>query len=317
MSSQTPPDDLPRSPTGRVPHWVRDQAAGKSPQAMPFRAPPDQSGRPPKRGRRRLRQTVGLGSVGLLAVLAWLLSSHPQLFAWVSPTPAVASAHAPPPGLGETARPAGRPIGGAIEKPGSGFRFLQHEQDRITPVTWFPCRPIHYVIRPDNSPPGGSAAIHGAISQVAAASGLRFVDDGSTAEAPSGDRPAYEPKLYGNRWAPVLIAWATPNEVPDFGIDVLGEAGPIGVFTPSGGTTYISGILYLDAGKLGAYTKARQQGLVLATVLHELGHLVGLAHVNDKAQMMFPQVSLTLRNYAPGDLAGLAALGEGPCQPSV
>ena len=50
-------------------------------------------------------------------------------------------------------------------------------------------------------------------------------------------------------------------------------------------------------------------------ILHELGHLVGLGHVKDKRQNMYPVISARNVHYASGDLAGLRLLGEGPCAP--
>ena len=43
------PDDLPRSPTGRVPKWVIDEAAGRETTPQPWRAQPE--GRGPRRRR--------------------------------------------------------------------------------------------------------------------------------------------------------------------------------------------------------------------------------------------------------------------------
>ncbi len=45
--------------------------------------------------------------------------------------------------------------------------------------------------------------------------------------------------------------------------------------------------------------------------LHELGHLVGLEHLPDTNQVMYPSINVNLAGYAAGDLAGLAALGRG------
>ncbi|WP_422677956.1 matrixin family metalloprotease [Blastococcus brunescens] len=47
-------------------------------------------------------------------------------------------------------------------------------------------------------------------------------------------------------------------------------------------------------------------------MLHEIGHLVGLDHVSDRTQLMYPSAGHTL-DFASGDLAGLAALGDGEC----
>ena len=49
-----------------------------------------------------------------------------------------------------------------------------------------------------------------------------------------------------------------------------------------------------------------------AIVLHELGHLVGLNHVNDTSRLMAPRNNGQLM-FATGDLEGLRRLGVGPC----
>ena len=56
-----------------------------------------------------------------------------------------------------------------------------------------------------------------AIAAVSAATGLRFVDDGTTEEGPSDTRSPYQPEVYGERWAPVLFAWSDPVESPRLG----------------------------------------------------------------------------------------------------
>ena len=50
---------------------------------------------------------------------------------------------------------------------------------------------------------------------------------------------------------------------------------------------------------------------------HELGHVVGLDHVNDATQLMNPSETPTVTGYAAGDLSGLAILGEGQCTPGL
>ena len=80
-----------------------------------------------------------------------------------------------------------------------------------------------------------------AIAAVSAATGLQFVRDANTDEAPDRDRDAYQPDRYGDRWAPVLVAWAPVDEVPDFGVDVAGEAMTQRVTTPSGDEAFVTG----------------------------------------------------------------------------
>jgi hypothetical protein len=155
-----------------------------------------------------------------------------------------------------------------------------------------------------------------AFANVGAATGLEFIHDGTTTEGPAEDRRVYQPSVYGDRWAPVLVAWATRSEVPDFGVDIIGEASAIPVRTPSGDSTYISGVVYLDAVKMAELAGSMGYAHALAVIQHELGHLVGLAHVDDQTQLMTPRAG-GVTEFQHGDRAGLAALGRGPCQSDV
>ena len=61
--------------------------------------------------------------------------------------------------------------------------------------------------------------------------------------------------------------------------------------------------------------RARPHGttLVRDVLLHELAHLVGLGHVTDKTQIMYPTVTHPIVGYGPGDVFGLATVGNGNC----
>ena len=50
-----------------------------------------------------------------------------------------------------------------------------------------------------------------------------------------------------------------------------------------------------------------------AVLLHELGHLVGLAHVTDPYQVMYQSNAYPLPSYRGGDRRGLQLLGAGRC----
>lgn len=55
----------------------------------------------------------------------------------------------------------------------------------------------------------------------------------------------------------------------------------------------------------------------MSVILHELGHLVGLDHVDDMGEVMFEGVDPAHVKLGPGDRAGLARLGSGPCVPDI
>jgi hypothetical protein len=198
-----------------------------------------------------------------------------------------------------------------------GFAFIGHQADGVTPVTWSPCRPIHWVVRPDHQPVGGQKLLTDAFATVSELTGLRFVYDGETDETPDLDRAPYLPDRYGDRWAPVIVAWAPASEVPDFGGDIIGEASPFAVQTPSGDVAIVSGTVWLDSDQINDVIAERHTDVVHSVILHELGHLVGLEHVMDTKQLMYPQARVTLTEVGPGDVRGFAYAGEGACQPDA
>ena len=225
----------------------------------------------------------------------------------------------PTPGREEAAAPLGRP--GPVPAASAAYAFLDTGDDG-QPVKYDPCRPIHYVTRAANSPAAGPELIQQAIDAVSRATGLVFIDDGATTEAPSAQRESYQPDRYGDRWAPVLIAWATTAEDPSFtdledGDTILGRGGSEAVSIGDTDFTYVSGQVKLNAIALQSLIEQEGRAQARGTIEHELGHLVGLDHVQDPAQLMNPSDAEGLDNYQVGDLNGLALLGQGECRPGV
>ncbi len=177
------------------------------------------------------------------------------------------------------------------------------------PARWNPCAPIHYVVQTRWAPPTGRADLAAALAQLSDISGLQFTDDGDTDEVPLRTREAFQPERYGDRWAPLLVGWVPAAET-DLGLGngVQGVTVAVALSGRDGGAI-VTGMVALDAGHRlpGGFGPGATEGEVL---LHELAHAVGLGHVLDPTQVMFPQTTNSESQYGAGDRAGLAALGR-------
>ena len=177
-----------------------------------------------------------------------------------------------------------------------------------------PCRPIHLVVNTDESPRGGEELIKEAAAEVSAATGLVLTVDGRTTEAPTISRPSIDEKLYGNRWAPVLVAWTHDSANAELAGPVVGIGGPaMAPYRSAADMHYVTGAVLLDAPAFD-HILDEPDGRVIARsiVMHELGHLVGLGHVADQRQLMFASM-VGQTGFGDGDLEGLRQVGSGPC----
>jgi hypothetical protein len=230
--------------------------------------------------------------------------------------PVPADSDQPTPGHEAARAPLGHPL---PPPPGGGpYTFIGTQTDGVTPVAYDPCRPVHYVIRPDSEPAGGEEAIAAAIARISEATGLQFVYDGGTDEPTTLDRAIFQPDRYGDRWAPILIAWESDVQNPALSGEIVGEGGSTAVSLGDGPQVLVTGTVSLDAGQFPQILDRRNgTAIARAIILHELGHLVGLGHVEDDQQLMYPETHGDVLDFAAGDLTGLAALGNGSCVPAL
>lgn len=184
--------------------------------------------------------------------------------------------------------------GRGLAPPDPEYAFLETQPgDPGSPVTWEPCLPIVYQVHTSGAPGTAQEALaflDEAFDHVAGITGLEF---------------RYEPSL--GRPFDVSISWASADQVDALAGKVAGVTRG-GIKTAAGRRWFATGQIVLDAevfDRTGLDEEAR------AILLHELGHLVGLDHVDSRAELMYRTTTRRL-DYGRGDREGLARLGRGP-----
>ena len=189
------------------------------------------------------------------------------------------------------------------------------------PALWSPCAPITVRINPTGLGRRARGAIRWALGELRARTGLQVQIGADTDETVTGplDTRTWSRDTWTaswqRTWAPVLVLASDATRTPEL---AGGTVGWTHVHTSGVGPwrRIVSGVVALDLDDIGDSGLASGQPRLRMLLLHELGHLVGLGHVEDPDLVMHPHTAPGYGEavtYRYGDLRGLAAAGRGPC----
>jgi len=215
------------------------------------------------------------------------------------------------------------------EVTGSARVAFLHRQLETNQITRYdPCQPVRFVVNERSGPPGWIGELADVMTEVSALSGITFEFEGPTDEPIRADvrgqlkraygwprdpegysegyqdlfkRPSYQPDRYGpGRWAPVLVGWTSFGRV-DAGYNKhIAGVGASDVRETAKGTVYVSGALVLNADL--------PMQDIRTTLMHELGHVLGLAHVGSPDEIMHA-MQREQTSWGEGDKEGLRSVG--------
>lgn len=209
---------------------------------------------------------------------------------------------------------------------GQGYAFFGSR------IYWNPCEVITYAVdttyaqRRGMRPAWEIDRWKSVVAESAAAMGVRFRYVGQVRTRPSADGPRRV------RGVDIVITYGSSKRSGRYGYGRLLDGGAVG----AAGVTWVSagrrasritsGHVVIDARDATAYTSTwtapfdarpveeRPPDLLRALYLHEWGHALGLDHVRDRKQIMYPRLIADRPDaLARGDRTGLRRLGAKPC----
>lgn len=259
--------------------------------------------------RRARAVLVSLAALTATAITAPALpATTPAATAPTAMTPTATTATASGPvALDGVSTPAA--AGAGSPAPATAYAFASLLQGE--PVRWDPCQPIRWTANLSGAPAGGLAVLQEATARIAAVSGTSWVYAGTTGTAPTSAALARTPAA---TYPPVVIGWtdgARSDLLRGQPASVLGMARTawFGERKADGRQVAAirSGVVALDATDRLPLRGPRSWK---AVALHELGHVMGLAHVADRTQLMASVMPAGAADLQAGDQAGLVRLGR-------
>lgn len=211
----------------------------------------------------------------------------------------------------------------------AGYRYFEPRGNAQTPgAYWNPCDTITYGIDFRQAVKRGLTGSNekqrwqSVLSEVGRLSGLRFRYIGQIRTKPVRGRPTSSSR------ADIIITYGTAR---GYGKKLAGSiAGVAGVFWQSSQfprrKQVTSGYVVIDAAEIirsistwqvpfdARPASQRNPDMIRALYMHEFGHAVGLQHVKDRSQLMYPTLSASRPDtWGSGDRIGLRKLGQQRC----
>ena len=229
----------------------------------------------------------------------------------VLPAPASAG------GSGWSQDPVRRQAGSEAQVPQTGaFAFGKTHAGGVLPVRWNPCGgPIRVSLAGAAWEDGHGRALRYAVRRLRSATGLPLRLD--PARLAGFDPVAWDPRSVADRGATgqqgqrgiVVSVGSAPHDHP-------GALGTGRWFSRGGrsGEWLVAGLVHIDAVASAGLPRQWRA----AMYMHELGHVIGLSHVSDQRQIMYPTIvqpsgptaAAAMPEWGAGDLRGLELLGS-------
>lgn len=216
--------------------------------------------------------------------------------------------------------PTDLPVGPPLGSPDDWTTVTGSNPDG-THVRWDPCQPIRWAFNANGTEAAYPTAVTDmteALRRVGEKTGLTFTHVGATTYVPyrGGNEDGFPRES-----ADLVVAFATPAEVPLLRGGAVGLGGPILTRLAVDNTKWVetAGIV-LNSDFTGIDPGFRIAGTVTwgQLMTHETLHSIGLGHAHGKEQVMNPALSVSNHNFGAGDLTGMTAHGSSDgCVPLI
>lgn len=177
------------------------------------------------------------------------------------------------------------------------------------PVTYASCSPIQVAVYPAGGPPDAEKLVREAVDIMRSATGLDIVVVGAFGGHAANWNFKAAPVTADD---PISVSWQDGEAIEELGDDVLGLGGSRIVTGRNGSERYVAGTIALSRQYYEKMNARHEHADELAVLLHEFGHVFGLAHVSSRDELMY-KAAIGRTSFGSGDLVGLRILGQGPC----